>query len=376
MPHKVLAAAFLCAPALSAAALPAGNARPTDSLAHWKAYAQSRIAPRYDWAQMQRVAPPSVVVEATGLFATSTSLAGSDWTALPQLELNPGQVSGVAAYGAVDRSHLLAANALWTADYSSASLTRSLGSNGALSLSAIVAHQRFATPGFGAVAGQPSIRGVVTGPALETSDGYGARFALDRALGDGRVLWNITVQSRMAMDAFKAYRGVFSEVGDFDIPGFVQTGVGYRVSPRIKLSADVQQVLYSEVPTFASAALPTRFLSLLGNGTSPRFAWRDLTVYEIEASVADDSQGQWSLRWSSQQTPRPTSEILDRALSKLYSDSNFALAYQRSIAGAGQLRLATSYAPESYFLAAAPRSQRGFDGQRQLEFEAQWMLDF
>lgn len=371
MRRKVLAAACLCAPAFSATALPAG-----DALQQWKAYAQARMTPRYDWVAALRVAPPSLIQRARDQFATPAAIALTSLSRLPQLDLSVGESSGVAAFAAVDRQRPLAAASVWTADYSATTLSRAVGPDTLFSLSAIVARQRFATPGFGATAGQPSVRGVAGGPAPETSDGYGARLALDRSLADGAWRWNLTMQSRLAMDAFKAYRGVFSEAGDFDVPGFVQTGLGVALSPRVQLSADVQQVFYSDVPAFASAALPTRLLSLLGNGDSPQFAWRDLTVYALEASVADRAQGRWSLRWSSQQSPRPTSAMLDQALSKLYSDNNYALAYTRELGSFGSLRIATSYAPESYFLAASPYVRRGVDGRRQVEFEAQWSLGF
>jgi hypothetical protein len=99
-------------------------------------------------------------------------------------------------------------------------------------------------------------------------------------------------------------------------------------------------------------------------------------VFALETRLRDAANGLWSLRLATQQQPRPTSALLDRALSELYSDSNLALAYERGSAAWGQFRLAASYSPVTYFLGSSPYLQRGFETGRQLEFEAQWSIPF
>jgi hypothetical protein len=134
--------------------------------------------------------------------------------------------------------------------------------------------------------------------------------------------------------------------------------------------------LYSEIDAFTSAALPTRFLSLLADGGSPAFAWRDLTIYSLEGSVADRTGGQWSLRYTTRQQPAPTSDLLRRALESEFTDTNVALGYRRGLGDFGRLSLAASYAPSRYFLGASPYVRRDLGNGSQMEFEASWSLAF
>jgi long-subunit fatty acid transport protein len=253
----------------------------------------------------------------------------------------------------------------------------SLGARSDLGLTAIVASQRYASLGLGTSVWHSVLQATPRGGngLAEAVDGAGVRLSLDQRL-DEQVTGTLTLQSRIEMDAFKAYRGVNSEPGDFDIPGFVSSGLRMGVTRRATLQFDIQRVFYSEVSTFSSAFLPTRFLSLLGDGSSPVFAWRDLTVFGVEAVVEDAVKGRWSLRYSTQQQPRPTSSVLDRVLSERYSDNNFSLGYRRELGSAGALQLAATYSPVSYFLGAIPFANRQLDGGRQVEFEARWSMAF
>src|SRR5690606_18075453 len=181
--------------------------------------------------------------------------------------------------------------------------------------------------------------------------------------------FSMALQSRLDMEPFKSYRGVYSDPGDFDIPARAELGLGVALSEDLQVTLGAERIFYSDIDAFTSAALPTRFLSLLGDGSSPAFAWRDLTVYTAEASYRDASGGQWSLRYTTRQQPSPTSRLLLRALEQEFTNVNVGVGYRRDI-GPGALWLAASYAPSNYFLGASPYVQRELDGGSQVEVEA------
>jgi hypothetical protein len=254
------------------------------------------------------------------------------------------------------------------------------GDAGEFGIAAVVARQQYATQGFGygdwdGSSDDRRFLGVGSG-VYQSSTGSAVRLDWNTPLGERGWWVDAALQSRIEMDPFKAYRGVYSEAGDFDVPGYARMAIEAPVGERLSLTGEVQRVFYREIPTFTSASLPTRFLALLGDGASPDFAWRDLTVFALEARLQDDFNGEWTLRLASQQQPRPTSDLLDRALEELYSDQNIAVAYQRGSQRWGELRIGASYSPVTYFLGSAPYLQRGFQTGRQLEFEAQWSLPF
>ena len=353
-----------------------------DVLDQWRDYAATVVAPSFDWYAGQSGAEaPSVL---------STSLA-----ALPQSVAIEGRLNVASAASAntalADRfgpqftpRGLFAADALAgqgiASNYAGTRLAVSNGGAAEFGVTAIVARQQFATLGFGNGEWDGSSAGVrrlgANSSVYESASGSGVRLDASTAIGNSGLSVQSALQSRIEMDAFKAYRGVYSEAGDFDIPGFVSVAASLPLSSRVSLSGEVQRVFYSEVDTFTSAALPTRFLALLGDAGSPDFAWRDLTVYALEASLRDDYRGQWTLRLSSQQQPQPTSELLDRALEILYSDTNLAFDYRHQTPGFGEFRLAASYSPVTYFLGSSPYVRRGFETGSQVEFEAQWVVNF
>ncbi|MBD8526010.1 hypothetical protein [Pseudomarimonas arenosa] len=352
-----------------------------DAMEQWRDYAAALVAPSFDWyADQAQVEAPTVL---------STSLS-----VLPSAAVE-GHLSLASAASAsttiADRfgpqfapRGLFAGNALAghgiASDFAGTRLSVSGSGNRELGLSAIVARQQYSTLGFGNGEWDGSSAGSrrvgANGSLYESASGSGVRLDASTALGESAWTLQTAVQSRIEMDAFKAYRGVFSEAGDFDIPGFVSFAASAPLGQRLNVSAEVQRVFYSDVQTFSSSALPTRFLALLGDAGSPEFAWRDLTVYALETSLRDDYRGTWTLRLTSQQQPRPTSQLLDRALNVLYSDTNVEFDYRRASVGFGEFRLAASYSPVTYFLGSSPYVRRGFETGSQVEFEAQWILSF
>jgi hypothetical protein len=363
--------------ALACSLLAPVPASATDAaMQQWKAYAQRVASPAYAWSPARDAREPTVFDSQRQ--PRAGRIAVKSFTAVtPVGQLQMAASDGVYGLDVGNTSGPQRSMSPLSMTYAATTLVRPLDRDTSFSVTAIIARQRFATPGFGSAVwdGDEGRPGIARNGSSEFSHGSGVRIGVDRALGSNLGLL-LGAQSRLEMDSFKAYRGVFSEPGDFDVPGFVQTGLRWSPSSRTQLSLDAQRVFYSEVDTFTSAALPVRLLALLGDGGSPVFAWRDLTVYSAELSQGLGQGGRWSVRLSSQQQPRPTSAALDRALAGQYSNTNVALGFNQALGGFGRLNFAASYTPASYFLAASPYLQRDFDGTSQFEFEAQWAVPF
>lgn len=354
-------------------------------LDRWKDYAAASIAPSFDWYR-----PALVQAPGPGRSGWAPAETGFAFAAFGGMGLRFDADDALAGWRQGALPHLVEGGGLATTrSFSGRGVDSSLGATrlglqarrlGEFGVAAVVARQHYATHGFGygewdGTRSHPRYPGVGTG-VRESSTGSGVRLDWGRELGAQGWRVDAAWQSRIEMDAFKAYRGVYSEPGDFDIPGYAELALEVPVSRGVRLSGEVQRVFYQDIPTFTSASLPTRFLALLGDAASPEFAWRDLTVFALELRIGDPSAGRWTLRAATQQQPRPTSALLDRALSELYSDRNLAVAWERETPGWGAFRVAASYSPVTYFLGSAPYLQRGFQTGRQLEFEAQWTLSF
>jgi hypothetical protein len=254
-----------------------------------------------------------------------------------------------------------------------------LGQGSELRFGLTIASQRYATPGFGEMrahsdlAAFSPLRAQQVG-IVEQSFGQGVHLALESALGEQFSL-GVSAQSRVDMDAFKTYRGIFTEPGDFDLPARTGVELAWQAADPLKFSVGAERVFYSDVNAFTSTALPPRFLAFLGDGSSPQFAWRDLDVYSLRAELADPVGGQWGLQLTSRQQPSPTSALLDLALREGRGGQHVRASYTRKLASAGQLGFGASYAPAQYLLGFSPVGNRYRDGS-QLEVELQWSMGF
>lgn len=368
---------------LALCALGAGSAAHADagSLGAWEQYALRGITPDFAWAQR----PAAEAVEPTLLGAAGgrTGLAprvGLDFSAAS----SPLSVSIARALagdsplfesGALPAQRFTGVGVGLERTLVSPTLTRSLSDGVDLTVGAVFVQQYFASWGLGA--GLRTYNDAVAqAPAsfLGTSYGSGVRFGLEQALGDG-VEFRTGFQSRIDMSELQNYRGLYARPGDFDLPAVASGDLSWQAGPAHRLSAGVSRVMYSEVAPFTSAALPIRFLSLLGNASAPAFAWRDLTVYRVGWEWSPTQASTIGFHYTTRQQPEPTSRALRDALAGEFTDDNFGAALTQRLGAFGSLRFAASYAPVQYFLGNASYANRDARGD-QLEVEAVWAMPF
>ncbi len=378
---------------LSAAALASLDANSSAGhqalMDQWRGYALNGITPQFGWSlSLGDSAPPSLMARfANNVFPV---LAVDDQRSTRRNAISVAIYSAMAAESPVLAAAGVASGAMTDSlngglqrVFVAPSFTQSFGESGSWTLSGILAHQRFASMGMGSVAWSPAYSGMLTSRHSQsigsrysqTSVGKGARLELNEVLTD-RISWAVAVQSKLDMDSFKFYRGVFSDAGDFDVPGHGALGINVEVQPDVHFGVSVQRVFYSDIAAFTSAALPVRFLALLGDATSPEFAWEDLTVYSAALTWQRVAGESWSFRYTTRQQPAPTSALLRQALEPEFTNRNLALAFSRDLGRYGQLLIAASYAPKQYLLATGPFTDRASPGQHQREFEAHWGFQF
>jgi hypothetical protein len=242
-------------------------------------------------------------------------------------------------------------------------------------LSAVLAYQRFASLGLGVSPLQNETLPPTWADAGNTSYGAGARLDLGGPLSD-RLHWGVAYQSRVGMDAFTNYRGVFSDPGDFDIPANASVALSYALTPTFGVDVGVQRVMYSAITPFTSPSLPTRFLALLGDGASPVFAWRDLTVYSVGWTLRDSDIGNLEVRYTTRQQPVPTSALLEHALAPDTANDTVSLGWSRALGDNSHMSFAASYASSPYLLMIPSYRSHDNSTASQVEFEALWSVRF
>lgn len=363
---------------LPAAAITAAadSAAGGSALARWRDYALASITPQFSWAlQPQALSAPRVldnysgVVEGAPLFGaqsaptTSVAVSVATGTVADTPSVLPSQSAHLVGLPPAGLQRSIVAP----------SLARDWGDHGSVRLTGVLAYQRFAsldlgTTGDAAHAPLPTWYG-------DRSYGAGARIDIGNMLGE-HLRWNVGYQSRVGMGAFVNYRGVFADPGDFDIPASATAQLSYAVTPRLAVELGLQRVMYSAITPFTSSNLPTRFLALLGDGSSPVFAWRDLNVYSIGGIWHDDTFGNLQLRYTTRQQPIPTSKLLADALAEVTANDLISLGWSRGFGNGANLSFLASYATSPYYLLMPGYLPRANATASQFEFEALWSVRF
>lgn len=249
-----------------------------------------------------------------------------------------------------------------------------------LGVSAVFATQSFGVSRLGMTSYEQSIpvgyRANSYDPFHETSYGAGVSLALRSEITQG-VTMEAGFRSHIDMDEFYNFHGIYSQRADLDIPARARLGLAFQASENSWLNVSVERVLYSEIDAFASRNLPGRFLSLLGDSTSPSFSWDDLTVYSIGWAWADNKKGaSWYIDFSSRTQPSPTSSILSQAIDSDLAQNAVTVGYSRRMSLNSRFNVNAAYAPAEYAFGGNVLGVTTDQLSQEFELEAYWTWDF
>lgn len=342
------------------------------ALQGWRDYARAGIVPDFDWADRPVAKAPDLLTLAMGgaarqRFALTDRSLGVTLETSRSLLRDLGRSGGSSAIGAVKLAELAPVGLRQEIFSPGVSTQTRLGR---FELGAVFTYQRFASWDFGAFSAADADPGTIDDRhgRTESSFGQGVRVGLSGQIGS-QIGYQFDYRSKVDMDAFNTYRGVYSQPGEFDLPAIASARFGYQLGPTTAVSFGVERVYYSDVEPFLSQALPNRFVALLGDGSSPEFVWRDLTVYSAEWRWLVGENDAIALRYSTRQQPEPTSNALRRALAQDFTNHNYAIGYTRKLGSSLQLGFSASYAPASYFLGYPDPFVRSLEGGEQIEAE-------
>jgi hypothetical protein len=163
-----------------------------------------------------------------------------------------------------------------------------------------------------------------------------------------RLQMNATFQSRINMDELATIQGVHGHAADLDIPSRVRMGLDMQASERTLFTFAVSQVFYSDVGAFPSRALPARFNALLGDSSSPRFEWSDLTVYSVGMRWRHDEDLEFRVDFHTRSQPEPTAPSLLAALDDELAQHSVLMGVGKQLGERARLDLTASYAPPEF----------------------------
>jgi hypothetical protein len=356
--------------ALGATAAPASE--------RWSDYAVASLLPEYEWADRDVPAPTLLDARRShaDAFVSTLRLAITERTTL-EFGIDRGAGGSALDGSRIPGSSGFAGQSRWNGIERSrftAGLEHAFADHSSWSAGVVLVHQSYATAGFaGARAGFGQTDRPIAG-FEQLSYGTGVRLGTVQPLAPN--VWvDAEFRSRVDMDALLGYRGLYGDIGDFDLPAAGTASLGVGIGPRSQVSVGVSRVIYSGVQAFTSNLLPTRLLSLLGDGGSPEFRWRDLTVYSLDWSWQPQPGQRWSLHYSTSQQPLATSALLSRALDTERGGYNLGVGYALERAEGSSWRVGLSYSPVSYLHGHTLRQRRDLAGPL-VEVETVWTVPF
>jgi len=353
--HLITAVAALLAVAPVAAERLGGNARPAAFMSgQWDALLLHRITPsldrmnlapdpRSDWVALDEeliapdfahalVTPPST----PAILGLGTSQMALSLTPAPR---------GFSSQGQTFQQSLLMPG-----------LTTRLNESSDLTIAAVLASQSYGSSVLNLIEADNASAleyspfnqdyGLFNGRP-EVTHGAGLRVGLASSLTP-QWTFEASAQSRIDMAEFATIRGLYGTVAELDIPSRVQVGAQFHATERSSLRVGIEQIFYSEVGAFPSRTLPARFTALLGDSTSPRFAWDDLVVYSLGWQWSNDHDLAFYVDYQTRTQPLPTSSILAEALESELSDHAFLAGVMKAVGPVTTLRLSASYAPPEF----------------------------
>jgi len=317
-------------------------------LGPWEAYLAQRLTPEMDY--VQRVDVPEinwlsfdhdVVLPdfARPLVGTSDqpriSLLSATITRSLQFGTLPGSAPRPGSPG-FQRSLLLSG------------LSGKVNESNSLSVSAVLASQQFSHSMLDLAEYTGEFRPVDFFAAeRELSQGAGLQLGFASELLP-RLMMNATFQSRIDMDELSTVRGVHGQAADLDIPSRVRMGLDMQAGEHTLFTVAVSQVFYSQVGAFPSRSLPARFNALLGDSSSPRFEWNDLTVYTVGMRWQHESDLEFKVDFHTRSQPTPTSPSLVAALDDALAQHSVLVGLGKGLGDRARLDLTASYAPPEF----------------------------
>ena len=258
-------------------------------------------------------------------------------------------------------------------------ITAQVSERSALSVSAVLATQRFVAAGMN-LSEHDDLKFDALQPQFlagrpELAQGAGVRFALAGAPTAGLTL-EASFQSRIDMSDMASIRGVHGSQAELDIPSRLQLGLQVQTGQRSSIHIGAAQIFYSEVGAFPSRALPARFNALLGDSTSPQFDWEDLVVYSLGWAWRHESNLELVVDYRTRSQPRPRSPILAAALAPELAHNALLMGLSKRVNERSRLQLNAAYAPPEFVFGGHVLGVVSDRLDQSLELQAIWRHEF
>ncbi len=208
--------------------------------------------------------------------------------------------------------------------------------NGAsIGASAVFAYQWFEVKGIN------SFAGLSTSPSNLSDNGHDYAFGAGMNVGFILPVGNqITLgghyRSKVYMQEFDDYKGLFAEQGDFDVPATATIGVAWKATDAVTIALDIQRTWYSDVAAIGNRMMPAfgqcmmgQAASCLGGNNGVGFGWEDITTVKLGAQWEVGNDWTWRVGYSVGDQPIASSEVFFNILAPGVMKKHFTVGFTK-----------------------------------------------
>jgi long-chain fatty acid transport protein len=211
----------------------------------------------------------------------------------------------------------------------------------------ILARQQFEAKGLAAFSGASSDASNLTNRGMDVSFGGGVRAGMEWAVTPGLRV-GVAGNSRVWMQEFERYRGLFAEHGSFDIPANLQAGIAYDIKPNLTVMADYKHIWYGSVAAIANPSTNILAGDKLGADNGPGFGWKDVDVIKLGVEWRDAMPGTtFRAGYAHSTNPVTSRDAMFNILAPGIVQDHFTAGAELKLSRCTSLEVAGAYVPRN-----------------------------
>ena len=234
-----------------------------------------------------------------------------------------------------------------------------------LGVTPMIVRQKFKANGLANFGNFSADNTALTGNGHDVSWGYGGKVGITYKPMDMLTL-GASYQSKMRMDEFDDYAGLFAEGGDFDIPSTWTVGLAADVTDAVTVTFDYQRINYTDVKAIANPSVEYLFSAngcmvpdgsggmnpgdsakCLGGSNGAGFGWDDINVYKLGVQWQATPKLQLRAGWNRGDNPIDSADVLFNTIAPGVVENHYTAGFSYAFdGGQHELHGAFMYAPE------------------------------
>lgn len=230
-----------------------------------------------------------------------------------------------------------------------------------LGVTPMIVRQKFKANGLANFGSFSTDNTKLTGNGHDVSWGYGGKIGVTYKPIDMLTL-GASYQSKMRMDEFDDYSGLFAEDGDFDIPSTWTVGLAADVTDAVTVTFDYQRINYTDVSAISNPSVAYLYdggtgdacnaqgaanEKCLGGANGAGFGWDDINVYKLGVQWQATPQLQVRAGWNRGDNPISSDDVLFNTIAPGVVENHYTAGFSYAFdGGQHELHGAFMYAPE------------------------------